>query len=192
MKDSIKDYIDQNREAFDDQGAPDGLWESIESQLPEEKQEMKMVPLSRVWQIAAAAAILVAAAWVFSLRNDSDPAVVAEKPQEEQTDLTDAEINDRYPELEEAGFYYRTKIEKVDRELDEYALSEEDLESVRLLETELADLRRSLGHQPDDERVVEAMIGIYRHKLALLEELLSQLKNQHRNDQEDDINVVPL
>jgi hypothetical protein len=186
-KDQMKSYFDRHREEFDDAQPPD-LWEAIEEKLPEERKEVKMVPLRVVWQVAAGVAILIGAAWVFSLR-DGNPDTLA------TTDQDNAQVQqavNEYPELEEAGIYYQTKIDAAGEELEAYALDEEDYESIEILEEELAALRESLGNEPDDEQVVEAMIQIYRFKLDLMNDLLHQLKNESKNGEDEDIVVVPL
>ncbi len=89
-------------------------------------------------------------------------------------------------------FYCKTKIDAADEELNAYPLDDEDFESIKLLEDELIALRESLGSEPDDAQVVEAMIQIYRFKLDLMRDLLIQLKNEPQNGEDEDIVVVPL
>jgi uncharacterized membrane protein YhiD involved in acid resistance len=186
-KDQMKAYFDRNREEFDDAQPPD-LWGAIEKKLPEERKEVKMVPLRVVWQVAAGVAILIGAAWVFSL-GDSDLDSLAS---EDRRNIPTQQVVNEYPELQEAGIYYQTKIDAAGEELRAYALDEEDYESIKILEDELDALRESLGNEPDDKQVVEAMIQIYRFKLDLMQDLLKQLKNEPQNGEDEDIVVVPL
>ncbi|MCZ4407229.1 hypothetical protein O3Q51_00305 [Cryomorphaceae bacterium 1068] len=186
-KDEIKAYFDRHREEFDDAQPPD-LWGKIEDELPAERKEVKMVPLRVVWQVAAGVAILIGAAWIFSLR-ESNPDNLAS---EGRSNTPTQQVVNEYPELEEAGIYYQTKIDAAGEELQAYALDEEDYESMKILEDELDALRESLGSEPDDEQVVEAMIQIYRFKLDLMQDLLKQLKNEPQNGEDEDIVVVPL
>ncbi|MFT6998229.1 MAG: hypothetical protein ACJAQ4_001989 [Cryomorphaceae bacterium] len=186
-KDQMKAYFDRHREEFDDQQPPD-LWSAIEEKLPAEKREEKLVPLRRVWQVAAGVAILIGTAWAFSLiEGGADTLALAEK----ETAQAQLVVN-AYPELEEAGIYYQTKIDAAGEELKAYPLDDEDFESMKLLEDELIALRESLGNDPDDAQVVEAMIQIYRFKLDLMRDLLTQLKNEPQNGEDEDIVVVPL
>lgn len=186
-KDHIKRYVDQHREEFDDQQPPD-LWKAIEDKLPTEKKEEKLVPLRRVWQVAAGVAVLIGAAWVFSLQNGKDGNLAITNNEATET----RKVVNNYPDLEEAGIYYQTKIDAAGEELKAYPLDEEDYESIELLEDELIALRESLGNEPDDAQVVEAMIQIYRFKLDLMRDLLTQLKNEPQNGEDEDIVVVPM
>jgi len=181
----MKAYFDRNREEFDDQQPPD-LWKAIEKELPAEAKDEKLVPLRRVWQVAAGVALLIGAAWVFSLQGEGS----SELTNNGQTEVQS--VTASYPELEEAGIYYQTKIDAASEELKAYPLNDADLESIKLLEDELLALRESLGNEPDDAQVVEAMIQIYRFKLDLMKDLLTQLKNQPENGEDEDIVVVPL
>jgi hypothetical protein len=183
-EDHIKDYLDRHREEFDDAEAPD-IWESIEADLPQPKREEKLVPLRRVWQVAAGVAVLIGAAWIFSLQNEKTELTAVENTES-------SEEMRRYPELEEAGLYYQTKIEAAGEELKSFSLEEEDLEMIQILEDELEELRQSLGNEADDQQVVEAMIQIYRYKLDLMRDLLDELKNENQNGEDEDIVVVPL
>lgn len=186
-KDPMKSYFDRHREEFDEQQPPD-LWSAIEEKLPAKRKEEKLVPLRRVWQVAAGVAILISAAWIFSLREgNTDTLAIAEK----KAPHTHRVVNE-YPELEEASIYYQTKIDAAGEELKAYPLDDEDFESIKLLEDELIALRESLGSEPDDAQVVEAMIQIYRFKLDLMRDLLTQLKNEPQNGEDEDIVVVPL
>jgi len=184
-KDQIKEYFDRHREEFDEAEAP-AIWKSIEAELPKPKKEEKLVPLRRVWQVAAGVALLIGAAWIYSL-----PKEKAELTAEKNTERTErVEMAERYPELAEAGIYYQTKIEAAGEELKGFSLEEEDLEMIQILEDELEELRASLGNEADDQQVVEAMIQIYRYKLDLMVDLLNELKNEKQTD--EDIVVVPL
>ncbi|MEM9051252.1 MAG: hypothetical protein AAGC47_04280 [Bacteroidota bacterium] len=180
----MKSFFEKNREEFDDQNPPD-LWKDIEDKLPEPKKEVKMVPLRMVWQVAAGVAILLGATWFFNQASE-DSHKVADSDHD-----TEQKINvPTYPELAEADFYYQTRINEAGEALHDFELSEEDLGTIELLEEELDELRETLGNEPDDEQVVEAMIEIYRLKLSLMEDLLYQLKNQHHD--KEDISVVPM
>ncbi len=181
-KDQIKEFLDRNRDEFDDLNPPD-IWGEIESEIGPDRFE-KMVPLRRVLQIAAGVAVLIAAAWIYTSRNPEGKMVA-------KIDQNEVPLS-FYPELVEAGLYYDVKIQAAGKELEQFSLDKKDLETIQLLEDELEELRLSLGNEPDDRQVVEAMIGIYRHKLALMEDLLIQLKNESRNDEDEDIDVVAL
>ncbi|MCH2214309.1 MAG: hypothetical protein MK086_03975 [Flavobacteriales bacterium] len=180
----MKSFFEKHREEFDDQNPPD-LWKEIEGKLPEPKKEVKMVPLRVVWRVAAGVAILLSTAWFFNKEVEKPRNLADSKQDTEEENSTPI-----YPELAEADFYYQTKINQAGEALHNFELSEEELGTIELLEEELDELRETLGSEPDDEQVVEAMIEIYRLKLSLMEDLLYQLQNQHHD--KEDISVVPL
>lgn len=121
-EDHIKQFIDENRDAFDDAPLPDDLWAGIQAKLPQKKTRT-MVPLKSVLSIAAGVAILVSVGLYFLMNDEqvTTPAV-AEKSPAEQQDI----IYTHYPELAEAAFYYETQIDDAETELAEYKIDEND------------------------------------------------------------------
>lgn len=70
MKDSLKDFIARNREAFDDQELPENTWHKIESRLAEGKRPFWNSLV--IWR-AAAAVFLGLAVYAFATKNSITP-----------------------------------------------------------------------------------------------------------------------
>ncbi len=194
--DPMKDFIQRNRSDFDDQDLPDNLWKSIESNLPETEKSMRMVPLRNVLRVAAGIAIVVAIGLTV-LFNTRD---LQETPMAEQTEVkTDSvgpgDIYEFAPELAEAAFYYQTRISETANELSTYEIKETDYESLRILEKDLEMLKRELGNQVDNERLIQAMMQNYQYRLSMLERMLNDVKDlndAHENKYNEDDAVVPM
>lgn len=186
-EDRLKKFIDQNRDEFDDQALPEGLWEGIESQLPKASHE-KMVPLKTVLRIAASVLVLLTIALYSLLRDDAETPQVADAKES----LPSQElIFTSYPDLAEAAFYYQSRIEDAQVELAAFKIDESDLESITILEEEMDALKAEMGEGVDNEQLIEAMMQIYQYKLDMLEDMLRQVKSiEKENDEES--TLIPL
>ena len=71
MKDSIKKFVNENREDFDSRNAPDGVWEKIEETLPKKSKQFFLNTVS-FWR-AAAVLFLGLSAYLFLAKNYSVP-----------------------------------------------------------------------------------------------------------------------
>ncbi len=184
-QDPMKDFLDENRNDFDDMELPAGLWDGIESALP--KKEVKMVPLRKVLQIAAVALVAITVGLAVLLPQKDGAVMVAANALEK---VIEPDAFDQYPELAEAAFYYKVRITEAEDELNAYSIDESDFETLRLLEKELEDLKTDLGEQVDNERLVEAMMQIYQYKLSMLEQMLKQVKSIDNEEIDNDEVVV--
>jgi hypothetical protein len=189
-QDPIKDYIDRNREEFDDRKLPEGIWEGIEKELPQEKVE-RMVPLNGVLRVAAAVILVLGMGIVLTiLMNREDPSAIAE---DEKQEYPEPNIYERYPELADAEFYYASRIEGLQEELNKFEISEEDFESLALLEEELTELKKELGDEVSNEDLIQAMMEIYKYKLEMLEDMLQQIRgDKNEKYSKDEVQVVTL
>jgi hypothetical protein len=103
--DNLEKFIKQNKNAFDEEPSAE-LWNKISGQLQTEKQPAKivrMMPIQRVWQIAAGfAALLVfglALQWLYFAKQNEGLTAFKTPPPVEQL----------VPELAEAEKFYADK-----------------------------------------------------------------------------------
>lgn len=183
-QDPIKDYVDRHRDAFDMEELPDDLWASIEKELPEAKTP-KMVPLRMVLQVAAVVAVVITAGLWFVL-SESEGTVVADR------EVASPDTYEQYPELAEAEFYYQVRISEAEDALAEYMIDPADFETLDLLEEEMNRLKADLGEQVDNERLIEAMMQLYKYKLSMLEQMLNQIKSLNHESEDDEVVVVSM
>lgn len=171
-KDPWKELVDENRADFNSK-EPRDLWESIEEKLDDtETKEVKMVPLWKVYRVAAVLIIAVTAGY-FLWNN------------EEETDhLKIAQVEESQPEITysdefiEAENYYVAEIDQKMNELLELVDDETLIEEINLLKDEFDELKKEMGDNVNDQRIIEAMMQNYRLRLNLLKEMLSEMKKE--------------
>jgi hypothetical protein len=181
--DKLKNFIDENRQEFEEFKAPEELWAGISQQLKEEKhlplfvakteekqskknkqgkKTVKMYSFSRpmLMRVAASVLILLVAGitWV-SYKIDA---------------LEDS------PPLSKTEAYYDQIFHAKLAELKQYEnddLFDRDLLiDIQELEEIYNDLKNDLKEDANNEQVVEAMIRNYRIRIELLEKMLNEIK----------------
>ncbi|SFF31246.1 hypothetical protein [Thermoflexibacter ruber] len=178
--DKLKNFIDENRQEFEEFKAPEELWAGISQRLKEEKhfpilteekqskknkqvnKTVKMYSFSRsmLMRVAASVLILLVAGitWV-SYKIDA---------------LEDD------PPLSKTEAYYEQIFHAKLTELKQYEnddLFDRDLLiDIQELEEIYNDLKNDLKEDANNEQVVEAMIRNYRVRIELLEKMLNEIK----------------
>ncbi|MEQ8424822.1 MAG: hypothetical protein RIA63_08925 [Cyclobacteriaceae bacterium] len=87
MKDSLKEFVDKNREAFDNKQPGQGVWEKISSQLPRMK-EVSLWNSVMLWRVAA---ILFMGLSVFLIVKDAPKPAEKKIARQLQGDFKDIE-----------------------------------------------------------------------------------------------------
>lgn len=97
------------------------------------------------------------------------------------------------PDIDEISFYYTSQIESnykkiiEDPFLDEETRNDLIKEEFKDLDSLFIQLNIEYEANPDDERVVDAMINYYRVKLNLVQEILNDLKKvKHLKNKQDE------
>jgi hypothetical protein len=185
--DKLKNFIDENRQAFEEFNAPEELWAGISQQLGQIKEEkyfplfirtnqkkskinhekqgnktVKMYSFSRPVLIKVAASVLILLAvgitWV-SYKIDS---------------------LEGKPALSKAEAYYEQIFHAKLAELKQYEnddLFDRDLlVDIQELEQIYEELKNDLKEDANNEQVVEAMIRNYSVRIELLEKMLNEIK----------------
>lgn len=177
MKDSMKDFIQQNKEAFDQHEPSPGLWEKIEDK---KVRPIRMVSLASVLRVAAVAIILIGTGMFFLLQED--PVIeVAEEPVQEEP-VEPLSLSQMSSEMAEVEVYYVSEIQDKMHQLNSYEVDPSMLEEIEFLKNDFEALKKELGQGADRAKIVEAMIENYRLRIEILELILSELK-EHANDE---------
>lgn len=166
-RDNIEKLIIENREYFRQAKMPQGHINRFENRLKKGKKPL-IIQLSP-W--IAAAAVLVVALLIPMLRQTN--------MEENRGVLT--QVSDQYNEVE---YYFTSSISDATGQLDAliaegYGTRNDSLmiqEELKELEERHKQLQEDLKVAPDDERVVNAMIEVYRKKLELINAILNELQ----------------
>ena len=198
MKDTLKDFIDDNRDDLDGNTPPEGHLERMKARLGENtsasSNEPKVISFEvrKLWYAAAAAAaiaVIVVSVWM----TNSDPSPqVAEHPTPIETPTTFASLGDVSPEMAEVEDYFIQSVSTRVQLVDNYDQPSESfvqscLGRLAALEIDYSELKKDLSANSNDQRVINAMIQNYRIRLQVLDQLLQQLElNQHRKQEKNE------
>ncbi|MBN2347668.1 MAG: hypothetical protein JXJ22_02455 [Bacteroidales bacterium] len=170
MNDKFEKFISENREAFDIHEPDPKIWDRIEKNTrPVRKLNWKKI----LYQAAAVVIIFLASYMVHDLvQKPPKDSVAKEKKQE-------LEI----PELMEAEIYYTSILNNKLEEIKPILAGDPGLQkelNIELSELDsiYRDLKQDLQDNIANNEVIEAMIQNYRFRVAILEDILSQLKSE--------------
>lgn len=186
-KDNIEEMILKNQEALNDSEPLEGHFERFEAKLKLQHKKKK-ITFNMVWKVAAAVIFVFLATnqaaiyfstdhqgFFASNNNKSEVTLGTVSPEYKEVEFyyTNA-INvglEQWNGLEKEGFISESEQQMMDSELAEFE------ERFKTLQTDLA-------ANPDDERVINAMIGYYQAKLDIINMIVNKLqevKQTNRN-----------
>jgi len=171
MKTEIEDMITENKEYFNDSEPLEGHFKRFEARLDKEFGKQKRPVFKIVWQVAAAV--------VFALLLVNQ-GLIYFSPKEKQT-MSLASVSPEYGEVE---MYYtnaiNTNLDQWSKFQKEGSLSPKEKQSFdkELVEFEktFKSLQEELKANPDDERVINAMIEFYQVKLNIITMIVGKMK----------------
>lgn len=177
-RDYIEELISKNLKELNNNEPPEGHFERFEKKLAKQHKKHTF-SLNVVWKVAAAVI------FVFLAVNQGIIWFSPEKEQpmqatgREQASL--ASVSDEYEEVE---FYYTNAINSGLSQWEKMAaegLITEDEQ--QMMDTELAEfenvyqkLQNDLAANPNDERVINAMLEYYQTKLSLINMIVNKLE----------------
>lgn len=164
MKDELKDFVDRNRQAFDDKEVPEGAWAQIDGSLPRMKSASLWGSVA-VWR-AAAVLLFGLSAWLFVTR----PAQPARKEVAVQGEFTDLE-----------SYYSRQIAEKVALIDDFDASGDMDAFTPELhrLDAMYQVLREEMKNHPS-QKVRDALVLNMLVRIDLLNQQIKKLEDSKR------------
>lgn len=170
-KDHLEQFIQDNREGFDDARPSLKLWAAIEQDLEmsEEAPKVRTLQQRRPWyQIAAAVAILLVTGGVGG----------AYLAQEQQGPSADALLEQIAPEFAEMEQYYNQRISQRYAQLASHTQDEDVDADLQQLDMAMQELRDELADAPPgrEEQIVQQLMDSYRLKLQILEHVLNQIQ----------------
>ena len=190
-KDNIEEIILNNLKELNDFEPKDGHFERFQAKLNAQKKK-KTITLNVVWKVAAAVVFVLLAVnqakIYFSPENGNG--VTAES----NADFTLASVSPEYKEVE---FYYTNAINV---ELNQWNsmvadgfISKEEQEmldsEMTEFETRFKNLQTDLKANPNDERVINAMLEYYQAKLDIINMIVNKLEEvkQQKNKNHETI-----
>ena len=188
-KDYIEEIILKNLEDLNDNEPGSGHFERFEDKLKAQNKKKK-ITLSVIWKVAAAVVFILLAVnqiVIYLSPENSKPNIA-----NAVNDGTLASVSTEYQEVE---FYFTNAI---DASLTQWnTLNSEGFisnEEQQMMDTELAefeqrfkDLQKDLAANPNDERVINAMLEYYQAKLSVINMIVNKLEEvkQQKNTQNE-------
>jgi hypothetical protein len=190
-RDNIEEIIMNNLKELNDQEPMDGHFERFQAKLNRQNRKKK-ITFSLVWKIAAAVVFVLLAVnqanIYFSPEKNENPAIsnsefslASVSPEYKEvefyyTNAISVGLN-QWHNLEAGGFISETEKELMNTELSEF-------------EVRFKNLQTDLAANPNDERVINAMLEYYQAKLEIINMIVNKLqevKQQKNNKHEDNI-----
>lgn len=189
--DKFEKHIRNNREALDFSEPSDMVWEKIAAKLDEQqpKRQVQLVPITRLWQVAAVFLVLVLSMAAFQIYYNMQTEKTLVAKVENSVNLES--IN---PELAEAEQFYFMQIEEKREEVQKYGSEgvKADSESEKYMtELDIAykDLKKELLTN-SNELVVSEMVRNLQIRMDLLNQQLEVLKQIEKAKQQKAIKTL--
>ena len=161
----MKKFIDKHKEEFESEQPSGDLWSKIEAELPE-AEVLKMVPVRRLWQMAAGlTGVFVLAFFAFQRPSESG---LADNPSTEES-ITSVD------QLEQ---FYAVQVKNKMEALQQYEVDEELLGEVQLLKEEFEMLKAEADLGVNQEDILDMMIDNYRLRVNILEDIMREMSKQ--------------
>ncbi|MFO7370253.1 MAG: hypothetical protein R6X09_08295 [Bacteroidales bacterium] len=166
---TIDDFIKENLERFNSDGPPEGHFERFEARLQkQEKPESRQIRLV-ILRIAASILLGLLISYI---------AVLEFRHLNQRAD--NMYMSAFYPELKEAESFYNAQLVKKFNEIQELRFAGDDVEK-KLIARELSDMnirvrdmKKDLRSNPEDERIMNAIINMYQLKIELMDMIIAR------------------
>lgn len=175
--DQLEKYIKDNRAAMDQMEPLDteALWARIapEEQTGKDRPSAWQIKIGRNWQWSIAASIAIAIT-AFLLWPDAAPEQLSQS------------IASYYPELAEQERNYTRQIAQKEADLNLSKLSKSEFrevfEELELLENLHQEYIKDIPEFGNNDRLVQALIKYYEHKIRILERLKNEVEKQKNHE----------
>lgn len=185
MNDELERLILNNRDSIQNDEPLEGHFERFEARLQKSEKPVRKIKFQFILKIAAVV--------VFALLAVNQTRIWL-KPEKEQT-LSLGSISPEYREVE---FYYTNAIQVEMKQVEKFrndglitedekqAIEKEQAEFDQMYQKLLTDLQAN----PNDERVINAMLEYYQSRMNVISLIISKLKEakQQKNEQ-NEINI---
>ncbi|MDA3779388.1 MAG: hypothetical protein PF487_04060 [Bacteroidales bacterium] len=185
---NIEKIIYENKETFNSHEPSDGHFERFETLLNNQRRNQIFFRKSNIFKILKIAAIItfvmISSLWVYehTIRKEINSRLALH------------DVSNEYKEVE---FYYTSQINNKYEQIKNVDFNNSNQKSMLLNElTEMDSIYKSLQQDmklnPNDERVINAMIKYYRTKTSVMNHILNQLKTMSAYNKEDNTNNVNI
>ena len=184
----LEDFINENREAFDDELPSEKVWKGLEAGIPVTQAKIiKLTPLLK-WGIAASLLLVTATVAFFIVHKPVNTGVTAAANIDTSTDIA-AIAPEAAPEVNQFAKLIALKQEELKTLAKEQPeLYQKFTTDITQLDSSYRDLKNQLNIAPNKEMPIEAMVKNLQLQLNVLNQQLNiidqikQKKNGHDKD----------
>jgi DNA-binding transcriptional MerR regulator len=180
--DNLEQFIQTNREAFDDATPSLKAWAEIDRAMQVRNTRPK-VTIFRALRVAAAVAVLLCIGGIggsyLSKWGQGDAVAIIE------------EVNPQYLELEQQ---YREQIDKQIQQLVKYEPNSAVIKDMKQMDAVMEELKKELSVAPkgQEAEIISTMIHTYQTKVQILEQVLQQVRQSNPETIKPKTNEVSL
>lgn len=189
MNDRLEEFIRSNSEEFDDKKPADKVWQNIRSALKNEPSgpvgsDKNVYTFSWVWK-AAAVFFFLTSSWFLAdkvLNGDTEPA-------------SEVAVSAEYQDFMAADKYYTSLISQKKAEIEDFRLSngnleDEFLQDVNKLDSMYVELKKELESFQYNEKLMDAVIRNLQLRVEILNQQITLLqKIQSIKEQERTVSI---
>jgi len=180
MSNKLKNFIGDNRKAFDDEMPSDKVWENIEASFTEKKKQRVVITPFYKWSMAAAAMLVIALGIYFAYNKKPETPAVAV--------TAEPDINKLAPEYASQMNQFVKMIDTKQEELKVIAKEQPELyqqftTAINQLDSSYNSLKNQLSATPNREMLLEAMIQNLQLQLNVLNQqlnIINQIKESKK------------
>jgi len=188
----LEKFINENRDAFDDELPGDHIWHGIEKNLSPQKQGKLISISSRLrWSIAAAVIVIAGIGIFFKMQKSVIPEIPVAKTQDSTVAPDLVEIApETLPEMSQFAKLIALKqdeLKLLSKEQPE--LYQKFSKDINQLDSTYLTLKKQLSIAPNKELLIEAMIQNLQLQLQVLNQqlhIINQIKKSKKDSHEKD------
>ncbi len=195
-RDNIEQLIIENIDALNDNEPMEGHFARFEAKLNAQQKKTRKINLSMILKVAAAVVFVFLAtnqAFIYFSPNNQGIFNAGDNNQA----VTLASISPEYSEVE---YYYtssiNTGIEQWNKWMEEGLISEDEQnmmnEELAEFETMYKNLQNDLAANPNDERVISAMLEYYQAKLSVINIIIDKLEEVQEKTKETEQEAMAI
>ncbi|AHW62386.1 hypothetical protein SAMN05444285_1478 [Draconibacterium orientale] len=187
-RDDIEKLILDNIETLNDNEPMEGHFARFEAKLNAQHKKKRTINLNIILKVAAAVVfVFLATNQAFIYFSPDNQRIFNSKT--ESASLTLASVS---PEYQEVEYYYTSSIntgmEQWNKWIEEGLISEDEQtmmnNELAEFETLYQNLQKDLAANPNDERVINAMLEYYQAKLSVIYIIITKLEEVQQKTQE--------
>lgn len=194
MSDKLKQFIDENREAFDGAAPQPKSWDALEQKINTGRHQKKIGAFSfrkpMAWAASFAGLVIISATiYISQQRNQkNDITLSPDGDQHETTDIIDPILDPiqarQITQFEEIIELKQSELKLLEKEEPE--LYREFISDINSLDSAYASLKTTLQDNPNRELLLEAMLNnlqlqsdLLSRQLKIIKEIKQQKKYRH-------------